>query len=127
MTTTTTEIPREEWGFFCNAFSRQHKGWPAIVEVLGLDLGAQVEVEALPFEGITADTIDDESAISLMLGDATGDHVTHTVADPIRVALVRRESDDRPFEVLEVEDRGGTKTLLRFEAQVVPEMLDDIV
>ncbi|OLE50804.1 MAG: hypothetical protein AUG51_26320 [Acidobacteria bacterium 13_1_20CM_3_53_8] len=49
------EIPREEWAEFLDIFSRQHEGWLVTVEVLSEEIGAQVEAEGKPLEGITAE------------------------------------------------------------------------
>jgi len=124
MSTTTSEIPREQWTFFCDAFSRQHERWLAFVEVLHPHLGAQPEADALPFAGITADTKDGECALSLMLGEARSDHITHVVPNPMRMTLERCEAADRSYEVLSIEGGDGTQTLLRFKPQILPEMLD---
>ena len=123
-TATTREVPRDQWTLFCDAFSRQHQGWLAFVEVIGADVGAQSEADALPFAGITADTKAKESAILLMLGDTRVDHITHVVQNPARMMIERYETPDFASDVLEIEDVAGTKTLLRFKPQIVPEMLD---
>src|SRR5437667_7142815 len=76
----TQEIPREDWNKFFDAFSRQHEGWLATLEIFGPDVGAQEEAHELPLEGISVTSGsngDDEVAISL--GKTTEDHVTHTV------------------------------------------------
>ena len=49
----TQEIQREEWRKFFDAFSRQHEGWLATLEIFAPDLGAQEEAHELPLEGIS--------------------------------------------------------------------------
>ena len=49
------EIPRGEWVKYLDGFSRRHEGWLVTVEVLGAEIGAQVEAQELPLEGITAE------------------------------------------------------------------------
>ena len=51
----TQEIPRDEWREFFDGFSRRHEGWLVTVEVLGSDIGAQVEAYELPLVGVTAE------------------------------------------------------------------------
>jgi hypothetical protein len=41
-------IPLDEWAGYLDGFSRQHEGWLARVEVLGAEVGAQVEARELP-------------------------------------------------------------------------------
>ena len=45
------EIPRDEWVKYLDGFSRRHEGWPVTVEVLGAEVGAQVEAQELPLRG----------------------------------------------------------------------------
>ena len=73
------EIPREEWTGFMDSFSRQHEGWLVTVEVLGREIGAQVEAEGKPLEGITAE-----------LKDGSEDLIV--VRLPIRVRRHRRDA-----------------------------------
>jgi len=40
--------------FFDN-FSRKHQGWLATLEIMGADIGAQIEERELAFEGITGE------------------------------------------------------------------------
>jgi hypothetical protein len=126
MSTTTSVIPREQWRFFCDTFSRQHRGWPAVVNIVGANAEPHTEVNFLPFEGVSAVMEDGESSISLTLGEGRGQHLTRTIADPARIVVGRCISAACAFEVLEVEDGEGTKTLLRFKAQVLQEMLDGL-
>ena len=51
----TKEIPRNEWQGFFDMFSRQHEGWLATLEILGSEIGAQVEERGLTLEGIVSE------------------------------------------------------------------------
>jgi hypothetical protein len=67
------EIPRDEWAGFLDSFSRQHEGWLVSLEVLGAEIGAQVEAQGLPLEGITAELKGgNEDAVTIILGGAHG-------------------------------------------------------
>lgn len=52
------------WPSFFDSFSRKHQGWLATLEILGPDIGAQVEERELAFEGIT-DESNEAQAIPL--------------------------------------------------------------
>jgi hypothetical protein len=122
----TREIPREEWIEFFDGFSRQHEGWLVTVEVLGSELGAQVEARELRLEGITADLKgDDEDTISIMVGETPDDHVTHTITAPSHVRL--EQTQEGANEALQIESGDRVTTLLRFRSAVLPEMVDGVV
>jgi hypothetical protein len=122
----TKEIPRDEWLTFFDAFSRRHEGWLATVEVLGKEVGAQTEARELPLVGVTAELKGGEDdTVSIILGEAQEDHITHTVTRPARVRLEQTEGG--ADEALQVESGEGVMTLLRFRSAVLPEMVDGIV
>lgn len=121
----TREIPRDEWAAFFDSFSRQHEGWLATVEVLGKEIGAQVEARELALRGITAELKGDEDTISIILGETPEDHITHIITGPSHVRLEQTESG--AHEALQIESASGVTTLLRFRSAVLPEMVDGIV
>ncbi|HEY0378950.1 MAG TPA: DUF5335 family protein [Pyrinomonadaceae bacterium] len=122
----TREIPRDEWVEFFDGFSHQHEGWLVTVEVLGGELGAQVEARELRLGGISADLKgDDEDAISIMVGETPDDHVTHTITRPTHVSL--EQTQEGANEALQIESGEGVTTLLRFRSAVLPEMVDGFV
>jgi uncharacterized protein DUF5335 len=120
----TSEIPRNEWTAFCDRFSREHEGWLATVEVLDESIGAQIEAENLPLEGVSADLkkAGDET-ISIFLGDEPNGKVTHIVAAPTRLWV--QKTGEGADQALEVEAPSG-KTILRFRTAALPEMVDGI-
>ena len=122
----TREIPRAEWPAFFESFSRQHEGWLATVEVLGQEIGAQEEAHELPLVGVTADLKgSDADAVSIIVGKAAEDHITHTITRPAHVRLEQAESG--ADEALQVEAADGTTTLVRFRFAMLPELVDGIV
>jgi hypothetical protein len=121
----TREIPRDEWAAFFDSFSRQHEGWLATVEVLGKEIGAQVEARELALRGITAELKGDEDTISIILGETPKDHITHIITGPSHVRLEQTESG--AHEALQIESASGVTTLLCFRSAVLPEMVDGIV
>jgi hypothetical protein len=122
----TREIPHDEWRSFFDVFSRQHEGWLANLEVFGPEIGAQEEAHQLPLEGVTIASGDNEpEAISISLGNAPEDHVSHTVLEPAHVWL--EQTADGANTALEIESADETKALLRFRSALPPEMVDGMV
>jgi hypothetical protein len=121
----TQEIPREDWNNFFDAFSREHEGWLATLEVFAPDIGAQEEARELPLEGISVASGNEADAIAINLGKTPEDHVTHTVTKPEHVWL--DQTSEGAKAALEIESGDDTKTLLRFRSALRPEMLDGVV
>ena len=100
----TREIPQESWIEFFNGFSKSHQGWIARVEVLG-NLGAQVEADALPLEGISADHGGRDIAITL----GPSEHpVEHFVERPSAV----RVEEDAKAAAVQIETAEGVTTIV---------------
>ena len=122
----TTQITKTEWPAFFDSFSRKHQGWLATLEILGPDIGAQVEERELAFEGIT----DERDAakgntIMIMTGGKANDHVTHTINRPTEVSL--EQTDAGADAALAIKSEDGVTALLRFRSSVLPEMVDAMV
>jgi len=122
---TTREIPRNEWGKFFDGFSKQHFGWQASLQVFDADLGAQIEAENLPLQGISADLKDNEDIIEINVGETPASHVEHQISDPTHVRL--KQNAQGADEALEVETESGTMTLLQFRVAAMPETVDGVV
>jgi hypothetical protein len=121
----TREIKRDEWREFFDSFSKQHQGWLVTIEMLGPDLGDQVEARELPLEGITIETSDgNETQIEIIAGEKPDSHISHTVTSPKRIWL--KQTDEGADEALEIESEESA-VLLRFRSAVRPELVDGIV
>jgi hypothetical protein len=120
----TQEITRGEWEAFFDSFSRRHQGWLVTVEVMGADIGAQVEARRLPLEWIAAEMKNDDGLISIIVGDQAETHFTHMISKPSHVRL--KKSEESADEALEIESADGTVTLVRFRSAVLPEVVDGI-
>jgi Family of unknown function (DUF5335) len=118
------EIPRGEWLSFLDSFSRQHEGWPVTLEVPEGQGGSEVEAENLKLEGITREHWEDHDRISIALGQAPHDHLTHFVSDPIRVSFL--ETKDGGHAGLQIEAADGGRTVVRFRGPAKPETLNDV-
>ena len=111
----TTEIPRDGWERFFNRFSQDHETQFVAVEVMGPDIGAQVEGRSLLLNGISpADP--DKNSLALMFDSLDGEHLTHMVDKPTHVWVQR--APDNTEEALEIEAADGTRTLVRFPHEV---------
>lgn len=107
----TVEIPRDRWDNFFTRFSEDHETQLVAVEVMGGDIGAQVEGRSLLLGGISPAESNDGS-LALTFDSVDGEHLTHMVNKPTHVWLQR--TPNKMDEALEIESADGTKTLVRF-------------
>jgi hypothetical protein len=120
----TQEILRHEWAQYFEQFSRQHEGWLVTVEILGPDIGDQVQVRNLPLEGIVVESTDDGDQMTIIAGSRPGARISHTVSAPSRVWI--KQNEQGADEALEIESPAGA-VLVRFKSAVLPELVDGIV
>jgi len=120
----TQEILRDEWARYFEQFSRRHQGWLVTVEILGLDIGDQVQVRDLPLEGITVETSDDGDEITIIAGSRPDARISHTICAPLRVWVKQNELG--ADEALEIESPAGA-ILVRFRAAALPEPVKGII
>ena len=126
MDTSTREIPRNEWVAFLDSFSRQHEGWLITIEVLGRDIGAQIERREQPLTGITADLTDGgRDTITILGGGKSVGHLAHIIRAPLHVWL--KETEEGAHEALQIESKDRTTTLVRFHSAVLPETVDGVL
>lgn len=122
----TKEIPREEWGTFFDNFSREHEGWLATLEILGAEIGAQVEERELPLKGIVDEWDEVEgSEIMIMVGTKPDDHITHRIGNATQVSL--EQTDDGTDAALAIKSADGTTALLRFRKPMLPVLVEGMV
>ena len=117
------EIPRGEWLSFLDGFSRQHEGRLVTLEVPD-GHGRGVEAENLKLEGITPEHSEDHDRISIALGKAPDDHLTHFVTDPIRVVFLETKTGEHAG--LQIEAADGSRTVVRFRGAAKPKTLNDL-
>ncbi len=108
----TREIAKSEWRVFFSSFSDQHDDEPVDIQVMGSEIGAQIEGRELHLRGISPARNAQDSDLALMLESIDGGHLTHMIANPVHVWLQRTQ--DNTDEALEIQSADGTKTLLRF-------------
>ena len=120
----TQEILHYEWARYFEEFSRQHEGWLVTVEILGPDIGDQVQVRNLPLEGIVVESTDDGDEMTIIAGSRPGARISHTISAPSRVWI--KQNEQGADEALEIESPAGA-VLVRFRSAVLPELVDGIV
>lgn len=121
----TREITRPEWPQFFDSFSRQHEGWLVTLQILGSDIGAQVEERELAFEGIVVDHRGLKGdKIAIMTGAATDSHITHSITHPTQVSL--EQTDNGADVALAIRAENDMTTLLTFRVAVLPETVDAV-
>lgn len=108
---TTTEIPREGWHKFFARFNNDHELQMVAVEVLGREIGAQIEGCSLLLAGISEGD-DNLDSLVMTFDSVDGEHLTHMVDKPTHVWIQR--APDNSDDALEIESADGTKTLVRF-------------
>ena len=122
----TKEIPKNEWPAFFDSFSRQHEGWLVTLEILGAEVGAQVEERELAFEGIVDEWDEAQlNKIAIMIGAKPDDHITHSIRHPTQVSL--EQTDEGADVALAIRSADGVTALLRFRSPMLPEMVDGVV
>ena len=122
----TREIPKEEWGRFFDSFSRRHEGWMVTLEILGAEIGAQVEERELALQGIVDEWDEIKgNAIMIMVGMKPNDHLTHTIGNATQVSLEQTEGG--ADEALAIKSADGTTALLRFRSPMLPEIVDGLM
>jgi len=113
----TQEVSREQWIPFLAEFTRENRGAHARLTIVGAaaDVGAQVETENRPFEGVSADVKDRERTVWITFGTSAEDHMTHGVHRATAIRALPPAGGSGP--VLEVESADGAKTLLELVAE----------
>lgn len=106
----TQRIDKQQWIAFLAQFTKDNRGAHAFLEVLGPEVGYQVETGDRPFEGVSADVKGNDGVVWITLGDNPDDHLTHGVHD---VAIIRAlPAEGQKGAVLEVEATDGIRTIL---------------
>src|SRR3954453_8177702 len=77
--TGTQEIPASQWITFLSEFTSENRGAHARLEVLGPDIGYQLQTDNRPFDCIAADFRDGEHAVWISFGSTTENHFTHGI------------------------------------------------
>jgi hypothetical protein len=113
MALTTHEIPRATWRPYFDELSKHLGTVKATVEVVGPDIGDQIEAEKLVLTGMTYDDKDDIVVIGL---DAPGwepEDLQRIVDHPVKIFVATGEPEAEA--IFDIEDAGQHRTIVRFE------------
>jgi hypothetical protein len=102
---TLHEISPDGWNVLLDTITKEYRGAHAQLQVVGADIGAQIETGDRPFQGISADVKDRESIVWIHFAGL--EHGVHGVA---ALRMVPRVGD--AAMAIEIEDKGGVKTIL---------------
>jgi len=106
-------IPYDAWVTFCDKFSRAYVGRRATLS-LREDYGSVVPIaEGLTFSGIGADLKDSENAVTIILSDNVGEHMTHVVSE---VREMFYQSDEALMPRLIINSAHDGTVLLQIDA-----------
>lgn len=100
-------IDRSSWNTFGDRISSVLKGREVDLEVIGLDLGDQVDAR-LTLDGVSYDSRDDALHVFMQAGTGHG-HVDHVIQSPQEIYI---ELSDAGVSQLAVMDGEGRKQLL---------------
>lgn len=119
------DVTPSQWKPFLDQFSKRNSLRPTRLEVIGEEFGAQEEEKYLPLVGISYETKGEASgSVVIMLGGETPAderHLDHTITGVERIMpYIGRDGLERG---LEIENKAGVKTILRFEQ--LPELEDE--
>jgi hypothetical protein len=118
----TEEVRQDQWIWYLAEFTKENRGAHGRIDVLGPDVGRQVETENRPFDGVSADVKDGEHAVWIMFGSSPTDHLAHGVESVVRIRV--RPPVGELGAAMEIVAQDGTKTLLtlsRPDAYALPE------
>jgi hypothetical protein len=114
MATNTQEIPREAWRPYFDELSKVSGTLEATVEVVGRDVGDQIEAQRLVLTGITYDDHDDVVVIGLDAPGGPREDLERVVDHPQRI-LVATGGTPPEEMTIDIEDAEGHQTIVHLE------------
>ena len=119
------DVPRGEWASTLESFGREHRAWLATVEHVGSDGRRDVWLPERALAGVFAEGESGGMTVRIDLApDSSPQSTSVRVDDPIAVRLDRER--DGSSSALEIEDRDGGQTRVRFRVQPPLDMLDGV-
>jgi len=114
MSPTTKELPRAIWQRYFDEFSKQIGTVEAKVEVVGSDIGAQVEAEHLVLRAITYDDRDDVVVIGLDAPGGPPEDLERMVEHPERIMVVTGGPPPLAMTI-DIQDAENRQTIIHLE------------
>ncbi|MGH9329593.1 MAG: hypothetical protein ACRD09_04055, partial [Vicinamibacterales bacterium] len=117
------EIPAAEWPEFLENFTRGHRAWLATVDRGLPGAPGHIEVFERPLRSVTPDVSAGRViGIEIRFQEDSGEAIRIDAPASVRV----EETMEGAARVLEIHDKGGECTRIRFRAVQLPEMLDGV-
>lgn len=113
MTLITDEIPRSAWRTYFDTLSKHLGTTEATVEVVGPDVGDQIEAERLLLTGISYDDKDDIVVIGLDAPGGPPEDLERVVDHPVKIFVATGDGDAEA--VFDIEDAGEHRTIVRLD------------
>ena len=117
----TQHVPSDQWRSTLDDLSRAYDGAIVSLEIVGNEVGAQPEVFNQPLRGLTSD----RGGVTIRIAKPAGIQLEHLIAHPTELRIV--ESDEGAVMAVEIEESGGTHTLVHFRSPARPELFDPAV
>lgn len=122
MSFSTIEVPPSGRAAWLDAFSAQHSGWLASLDVISSEIGAQPLFTNQPLIGISLDRAAERRVV--ITAGKSDECVTHVVEAPAQMWIERTEAG--ADVALGIDAADGTRAILRFRTAAVPETVDGI-
>lgn len=106
----TRKLDPAQWQSYFDEVSKRLSEARVSIEIAGLDLGDQIEVERTPLLGITYDPHDR----ALEIGT---EHLTHFIREPAEIWV---EEDSSGLHAVQVVDGDGRRQIVQLETPLEP-------
>src|SRR4051812_32023299 len=114
MAPSTQELPRETWRPYFDELSNVLGTVEATVEVVGPEVGAQIEADRLVLTGITYDDRDDVLVVGLDAPGGPPEDLERVIDRPQKILVAT--GDPPPVEMtIDIHDAEGHQTIVRIE------------
>jgi hypothetical protein len=119
------DVPRPEWASTLESFGREHRAWLATVEHVASDGTRDLWLSERPLAGVFAERAPEHMTVRIDLTpDSTSPSSTVRIEDPIAMRL--DQDQEGPSSALEIDDRQGGRTRVRFRVHPTLDMLDGV-
>ena len=115
------DIANDEWATFFDSFNRTHTGWTMTLELLGTEIGAQIQDHQLVFEGIVLEGKEENLwQVIIMAGEKPDGHITHRITRPLQVSF--DQNDQLSSALIMIRAADGVTSLMKLYAPAFLEL-----
>ncbi|MCG6970046.1 MAG: DUF5335 family protein [Gammaproteobacteria bacterium] len=125
----TRKISIDEWGKFCNAFSREHHGWLVSVAITDITsdtaskpISMKILADNLPLQEVREAQTKTEAEIMITVGEGI-DETSFLVEN---VAALYENSDANKDVGMRIDSSNRTSTVVQFRVAAKPDDLDGL-